>query len=130
MFNIPEPTTWLCRVWEYSKGHSILTVRIYQNDTNIVYQAGFEGVEYFEGPMIWKSADFKIGSPEECIALIQQIGIYPELPREYLSGKLSLFEVETVGPESRFRGVRILALSSSLSQVSGSFNELATPSNS
>lgn len=71
-----------CRVWEYHcAGHSQLYIRVnkahqYSNSFMIL----FSGVEYFEGPMRWKGANFKAATNEECSTLLRCID--PLVPDE------------------------------------------------
>src|SRR5512139_3852970 len=66
-----------CRVWHYDKGHSVMTIYV-QKEAPTGMDADhffivFEVVQYFEGPMSWKGANFGIGTLEECANLLVRL---------------------------------------------------------
>jgi hypothetical protein len=59
-------------------GHSQLFVRVTTSSSVAVNAGeimclGFEGVLYFEGPMWWQGADFRIGTRDEHLAILQRV---------------------------------------------------------
>jgi hypothetical protein len=77
IFGLLEPNDRQCRVLGYVMGHSQLFVRVSMPpgvdvDTDEIMCLGFEGVLYFEGPMWWQGADFRIGTREEHLAILKR----------------------------------------------------------
>jgi len=77
IFGLSEPNDCQCRILEYAMGHSQLLVRVTTSssaDVNAgeVMCLGFEGVLYFEGPMWWQGADFRIGTRDEHLAILER----------------------------------------------------------
>src|SRR5688572_26585338 len=104
-FEVQHPQECICQVWSYSVSHSRLLLRIYRGkfDEGVLY-LGFEMVQYFEGPLSWKGANFYIGNTDECIKLLQHKE-FEGLPEEYLLEQFHLYIVDLA--YSRF--VKILA---------------------
>jgi hypothetical protein len=78
IFGLPEPNDCRCRILEYTMGHSQLFVRVTMSSGAAVNAGeimclGFEGVLYFEGPMWWQGADFRIGTRDEHLAILQRV---------------------------------------------------------
>lgn len=105
-FEIQNPEEYFCRVWSYFVSHSRLLLRVYKGKIDEEeFYLNFEMVQYFEGPLGWKGANFYIGSSDECVKLLQQQG-FEGLPDEYLLEHFHLYIVDL--PDSRY--VKILAV--------------------
>ena len=74
---IDNPLAYHCRLWGYVPGHSQLLVRVHQGEflNGEVFFLGFEGVHYVECPTSWIGIDFRLGSPEECKAVIRKANL-------------------------------------------------------
>jgi hypothetical protein len=105
IFNIENPQTYFCTVWSYLVNHSMLLVRIDKGELdNGIFYLCFELVQYFEGPLRWKGADFCVGASDECIELLHKTGSRG-ISEDYLLDQFSLFVVEL----PNFEMVKILA---------------------
>ncbi|MCP4600724.1 MAG: hypothetical protein GY847_09360 [Proteobacteria bacterium] len=104
--DIASPGDYECVVWYYTTHLYELGLRVYKPP----FQSGetfyllFRPVYYFEGPMSWSGADFRLGTPDECRALAEIVFTKPS--NEVLT-QLRLFIVE----RPTFR-VRLLAYKS------------------
>lgn len=81
----------------------------------------FEGVEYYEGPMGWRGADFKTGSTDACLEIIHRLGRYAGLPDDFLLGKLKLFIAPIITDQNIEQEVKILAMNGGVSKVPSPF---------
>jgi hypothetical protein len=80
VFQLSEPETYHCCVWEYKKGHSFLTIVLYRDEFSLDLAITFDSVVYFSGPMMgWDSANFKTFAQEEGIELTRQLYSYGQL---------------------------------------------------
>jgi hypothetical protein len=105
--NTADPQAYNCKVWSYLVSHLQLLIRSWKDDflTGDTFYLLFIGVLYFDGPTIWKSAEFYLGTSDECFKLLQEKRGYNDTPEHrQIAEKTHLFKVETS------RGViRILA---------------------
>jgi len=94
IFNIENPEAYFCTVWSYLASHSMLLIRVDKGELDQeIFYLYFELVQYFEGPLKWKGANFCIGASDECIRLLHRKG-FEGLPQNYLLDQFSLFVVE------------------------------------
>ncbi len=86
--NLVDSQAYNCKVWSYLVSHLQLLIRA-----------------WFDGPTIWRGADFYLGTPDECFKLLQEKRGFQDTPEHRgIAEGVHLFKVETS------RGViRILA---------------------
>jgi hypothetical protein len=75
IFPIADASLYGCRVWEFTKGHSVLKLAFepYTNDTFAPSLLMFQNVHYFAGPMRWHGVDFVVSPRDECFQLMCKI---------------------------------------------------------
>ncbi len=73
-FSFPSPNEWYCQVVQYYRGHSELQVMAQHMVTGEALTIVFVATIYFEGPLMWRGADFTLEPQEKCEALMQQLG--------------------------------------------------------
>ena len=95
VFEITDSETYECIIWGYYAGHSQMYVRVYKPpfETGETFYLGFYTVIYFEGPTRWKGANFRLGTLDDRVNLLQRIRWFEDFPKEYLDG-FHLFVVE------------------------------------
>jgi len=114
IFDIQNPQEITCRVWSYFVSHSRLLFRGYKDSSgNDEFYLDFEMVEYFEGPLSWKGADFYLGSSDECSLLLQQRG-FTDYFDDYWLEHYHLYKVDLSNTQS----VKILAASNAYKTTS------------
>jgi hypothetical protein len=117
IFQITDPETCRCQVWQYEARLSRLLLRVYRalEREQAAFDLLFIDVAYWDGPMTWGGADFRVGSHDECIALMLETGLVGQailqFPGAYASitDMARLFVVETKG-----RPVRLIASSGTM----------------
>ena len=72
-FGLLDPTELYCSVWRFRIHHATLLVRVHDGGPETVGWLSFSSPHYFDGPMTWKSAAFRLGSPEEMHALLPNL---------------------------------------------------------
>jgi hypothetical protein len=115
VFNIPNAERCNCTIVNYIKGHSQLHIRVYNPVNQTTISIGFEGVEYIECPVTWGSAAFYYASDSDCIGVLQKVGRYNDVPKEYLLEKFHLYTVLSPDNEEGII-VRILARNGGISR--------------
>jgi len=77
IFNIEDVDNYLCYIQMYYKQHSTLIVIVnhISEKKKRKYILSFLAMEYFEGPMSWKGADFRIATSDECRNFLQKRNI-------------------------------------------------------
>lgn len=98
--NLPELDSYNCVVWAYSANLSQLYIRLFASPVKLDEHLylGFQSVRYFSGPMRWSGANFRFGSRDEILDLIQS-GI-TEIPNNLIDDYVSacrLFVAEKPG---------------------------------
>lgn len=84
VFDIAAPQLYRCQVHRYFSGLSRLYVSAFKPyQTTPAFFLLFSDVAYFEGPMGWESADFRLASHDECVALLLSAGIIGEAVRDF-----------------------------------------------
>jgi len=97
------------RMLAYRSGHSLLFIAATREETTVYWS--FEGVEYLEGPMLWRGAAFKAESNDKCLEYLRRIRRFDKLPDAYLVSYFKLF-VSGIVEEIE---VKIVALSGDVS---------------
>ena len=71
--SIANPQNYFCTVLGYIHGHLQLYIKAANTvtATDKSFILAFEAVRYFEGPMRWQGLDFRLGSIDERINLLQ-----------------------------------------------------------
>lgn len=107
VFNIGDPETYSCRVWDYAVGHSVLTIEVirirYPGLPDDLFFLEFDSVRYYEGPLTWQGAEFCTADLERYLNLLLKLQGSEALEEAELSeiyeGVLRipgrLFEVQT-----------------------------------
>jgi hypothetical protein len=73
-FKFPSPDQWYCHVSHYEVGHSELHIKAQEMVSGEILTIVFIATIYFEGPLMWRGADFLLEPQEECEALMQKVG--------------------------------------------------------
>ena len=80
VFQLSEPETYHCRVWEYKAGHSNLTIVLFREEFSLNLAIVFDPIDYFAEPLLgWKSANFKTFHEDEGFELTKQLYTYSNL---------------------------------------------------
>lgn len=116
--DIPNARRCTCQVWRYEISHSLLQIRVIEPASRKDYWVSFEDVQYFEGPIIWTSAAFRVETADESLQFLRQksarwVELPVDLPEQALIGRFRLYVVQT--PEVL---VRIVAGSNNISKTS------------
>jgi hypothetical protein len=118
IFDIPNAERCGCSVVGYMRSHSVLEIEVGYVDveTSAVEKlyAVFETLEYFDGPMHWIGAEFRLGDTTECLELLKKVGRYGGIPDSYLAEHFNLFLVSGVTLAKTDIEVRILAHSGNI----------------
>ncbi len=109
IFELTNPMLYRCSVHRYYSTLSRLYLRLYrgQEQSPALYLL-FSDVGYFEGPLTWQGADFRIAPHEDCIQLMLKSGLVGEailqFPDAYaaLTAHVNLYEVRTLASPVRF----------------------------
>jgi hypothetical protein len=76
IFNIKTPQLYRCHVYRYHSTLSRLYVRAFKGEAqDPAFYLLFSDVGYFEGPMNWQGAQFRLAPTNECLALMQRSGM-------------------------------------------------------
>ena len=70
-FNLEQPNEWGCRLWSYGAGHSEMDLIV--SSQHGIHKIAFVGVEYYEGPIDWKGANFELGSAEDTLNFLRRV---------------------------------------------------------
>ena len=103
ILDLADAETYTCVVEAYLSGHSQLVLRVYRPSyiTENTFFLIFETVKYFEGPLSWRNADFRVGTADECkelLALLRQGGL--EIPEEMLNAFLKRYRLFAINSPS------------------------------
>jgi hypothetical protein len=121
--DIPNARRCVCHVWRYQISHSLMQLRVTEPMSRRDFWLAFEDVQYFEGPMIWTGAVFRVESPEESLRFLREksprwVELPADLPEHALLGRFRLYVVEM--PDVL---VRIVAGTNSVSKTSAWLGE-------
>lgn len=97
IFNLPNPTLYRCHMHRYFSGLSRLYIRVFKGlmptaDLIPAFYLLFSDVGYYEGPVTWQGADFRIAPHEDCIALMLQTGLIGEAILQFPDAYASITE--------------------------------------
>lgn len=120
IFQITDPDACRCQVWHYEAKLSRLTLHVYRamERDKAAFGLLFIDVAYWDGPMTWTSADFRMASHDDCIALMLETGLIGpailQFPGAYASitDMAHLFMIET--PR---RPIRLIASSGTMISI-------------
>jgi hypothetical protein len=103
ILELPDPDNINCVLYSYLKGHKELYIEAYvHNEIKYIF---IDGVEYYSGPVTWKGANFRLGSEEECITLLESSTNYKDFTIKNLNEVFSLFKINTTfGTEVKILG--------------------------
>ncbi|MBZ0300236.1 MAG: hypothetical protein K8J31_10860 [Anaerolineae bacterium] len=109
-FDSARPYRYL--VYSYSLNHSALTLRVCEYSTtrvDLLYECMFGTVVYLDLCPTWENATLTTASREDCIALMQEIGLGSEESLQRLADEtVVLYEAQPPGRKK----IRILAAKS------------------
>lgn len=91
-FSIITPEEYACHVLSYIRSHGHLVVVAYHIPTDEERYFDFPFLIYFEGPSVWRGADFRIATKDELVKLLQKL----ELEVDAFLNDYNLFIVETL----------------------------------
>lgn len=115
-FDIRSPQLYRCQVYRYFSGLSRLYLSAFKAyQTAPAFFMLFSDVAYFEGPMGWESADFRLAPHEECVALMLSTGIIGEAVLQFPDAYAAVTEAASLYTVQTARAaVRIIAGSAAL----------------
>ncbi len=80
ILQLQQPNEYSCKVTNYVESHSVMYVHIVAKNakrvSHINYYLSLKGVDYFEGPLGWDSAELMVCGLDEFYAVISDL--YPE----------------------------------------------------
>ena len=109
IFSFVNPDELECLVAEYTVGHRIVTLQVYDPNLRTTKHLVFLGVGYFSGPLNWTGANFKLMSWKETIQFFSELHDTSKLreAEEYIqrdaSKHLKLSTVSAVKPKMEIR---------------------------
>ncbi len=108
IFNLPTPDDWMCSMVRYTWSHSQLVFILQMADATHPLKLAFQSVEYFEGPMIWKGVNFRLGSTEEYLQLFHNTQEYHNTSSDFaLTKRYKLYIVNLLSHPNSY--VKIIA---------------------
>jgi hypothetical protein len=115
-FDIHSPQLYRCQVYRYFSGLSRLYLSAFKPYQTVpAFFLLFSDVAYFEGPMGWENADFRIAPHEECVALMLSAGIIGEAVLQFPDAYAAVTEAANLYTVRTPRAaVRIVAGSAAL----------------
>jgi len=119
IFNVSDADQYRCQVHHYHSRVSRLYLRVFkgQVDTPIFYLL-FADVAYFDCPVNWQGADFRIAEPDDCIALMLEVGLIGKAILQFPNAYASITDYARlyVASTNAQREVRIIASSANMVQ--------------
>ena len=98
IFKLENPQAYSCEILSYHRQHSDLFLKANHLSNPDKYWFEFTALEYFEGPVGWRGADFCIATTDECIKLLRNlkldINLYLETYSLFVVLASSGFEVK------------------------------------
>ena len=88
---------WPCHVYGYQSGHHQLIIAVLDpDDTSCIpdFYLHFDLTSYFEGPMAWAGADFRLATPEEWDELTAKVRINTSVGLDEFKRHLFLFVLD------------------------------------
>jgi len=99
IFGVNNPENYECHVKRYDSRLALLEVYTRKLDQSseedIFLSFVFNAVDYFEGTMIWIGANFRVGSPEECVQIARKMPNRGDAAERSILDFYDLFVVET-----------------------------------
>jgi hypothetical protein len=103
IFQISDAQAYQCKMKGYFAGHSQMYIEasLVPVETRKPLFLAFEAVLYFEGPVRWRGANFRYGTPDETaaiVALLSKAGVISSDTdyQDYLLRKHRLFLVDSI----------------------------------
>ncbi len=118
ILDFPNSDKCHCSIIGYMKSHSFMEIKvdcISMKKSSSVFYIAFEGVEYFDAPMIWQGGQFRIMPSVDCLNLLHKLGRYEGIPDEYLLERFQLIITSVTNALGSNLQVRILAANSIVS---------------
>ena len=81
IFSIPEPDICTCIVEDFTVGHKLLTIKVFNSASKKSLYLTFVLVSYFSGPTGWEGANFYIAPQDEWLDHMIRLNLY-NLTRE------------------------------------------------
>ena len=100
IFPLRGPEAYLCRVYFYQLGHSVMYVRVENLHTKKLFFVVFTGVYYFSGLLAWQGADFQIEKQEKMASFMQKLNPAKQW-EDVLLQQYKSYLVPNVTPETR-----------------------------
>ncbi len=115
-FDIRSPQLYRCQVYRYFSGLSRLYLGVFKPyQTTPAFFLLFSDVAYFEGPLGWESADFRLAPHDECVALMHAAGIIGDAVLQFPDAYAAVTEAASLYTVQLARAsVRIIAGSAAL----------------
>lgn len=117
IFNITDASQYRCQIHHYHSRLSRLYLRVYkgQNDVPVFYLL-FSDVAYFDCPVNWQGADFKIGAGDDCLALMLESGLVGRAILQFPNAYASITDYARlyVAETNAQRPVKIIANSANM----------------
>lgn len=109
IFSFANPDELECLVVEYTVGHRIVTLQVYDLNLHTTKRLVFLGVSYFSGPLNWTGANFKLMSWKETIQFFSELHDTSKLreAQEYIQREASkhfkLYTVSAIKPKKEIK---------------------------
>lgn len=93
VFQVEYAENWEYRVRFYLESHSQLQIGLVNSQLNKALYINFVGVEFYDGPLVWRDKGFSVADSAECRQVLLKIQGYNQLDEKFLD-EFTLFVVE------------------------------------
>jgi hypothetical protein len=114
IFAIEKPQSCMCKVNGYLPAHSLMYIEIVENtsEESVTFCLAFESVQYFEGPLSWQGASFRLGTQHEKLSMVELLKRSdPGKSADYYNHLLQRYDLFVL--EESFAKVQIFAANAS-----------------
>ena len=117
IFNITDADQYRCQVHHYHSRLSRLYLRVYKGQVDVpVFYLLFSDVAYFDCPVNWQGADFRIAAGDDCIVLMLEAGLVGRAILQFPNAYASITDYARlyIAETSAQRDVKIIANSANM----------------
>lgn len=117
IFNITQPEDYRCQIHHYHSRVSRLYMRVYKGSATLpVFYLLFSDVAYFDCPVSWQGADFRIADSDACIELMLEAGLIGQAILRFPNAYASITDYARLylAATTAQRPVRIIANSANM----------------
>jgi len=121
IFNVTRPENYRCQIVHYHNRLSRLYVAVYNGTGRaapIVFYLLFSDVGYFDCPVSWTGADFRIAPEDDCIQLLLETGLIGAAILQFPNAYASITDHARlyIGSTTTDKDIRIIANSANMIQ--------------